>query len=251
VRLDLATERLSEVEELIERSHLQAIGQATGQATGQAPGVFAAGLPSDITDPKLVALIEDALIEAGRHLEAAADILTKERSTAKDLDELVEVSQRGYALATELAQDLPNRTQPPVLHAVVKMAKIEAAAKAARTKVEPESTPPPCATPTATPEPTTTPETDEAEDGENATSTAVTTEAPVEVSTPEPTPCVSPKPTPTPEPTDTPTPEPSTEPTTTPGVEEGVESNSDGEDLGSEGNDPSTASESGTEPHSA
>jgi hypothetical protein len=189
-------------------------------------------------------LIEDTLREAGKHLEAAADILTTKPSEAQDLDELVEVSRRGHALATEFAEDLPNGEQPPVLVTVVKLAKIEAAAKAARTQVATEPTLPACATPTPTPEAT------ESSDAEVAATSTAVEATPEPTETPQPTPCTTPEPTPTPQPTDAPTADPSTEPTLTPGVVEGVDGADGGDDFGSD-DDAANASESGTDPSAA
>ena len=226
VRVDLADERFSEVERLIERSSVQAM-PGTVPGTFAAPGTFAG--VTDISDPELGRLIEDALSEAGKHLQAAVDILTSQPSLNADLDELVQVSRRGHDLATQVADDLPTPASPPVLSTVVKLAKIEAAAKAARTRVRTKPTPPPCATPTPTPtpEPTATPE---GEPDETATSTAVESPLPSPTDTPKPTPCTTPEPTPTPEPTKEPA--PITEPTAAPGVEQGVEGDDGSEEAG-------------------
>jgi hypothetical protein len=233
VRLDLAEERFSEVERLIDRSATRDLALS--------PGVYALPSPEDITDPELAALIEDALFEAGRHLQIASDILTKQPADATDLDELVAVSRRGHVLATRMAEDLPTKGQVPVLNTVVKLAKIEAAAKAARTKADPKATPPPCATPTATPVPTDA----SADVAVTATPTAVESSTPEPTSTPEATPCISPKPTPTATPTESPTAEPSMEPTLTPGVEDGdgVDQSSDGEQFEGDGSTENTSGE--------
>jgi hypothetical protein len=243
VRVDLADERFSEVERLIARSSVQAL-----------PGTFAADA-RDISDPQVGQLIEDALLEAGRHLEAAVDILTSQPSQGADLDELVEVSRRGHELATQVADDLSNPVNPPVLSTVVKLAKIEAAAKAARTNVGAEPTAPPCDTPTPSPEPTATPGAGESEtagqDGgptATPTPTASGSPEPTPTDTPEPTPCTTPEPTPTPTPTVEP--EPTAEPTATPDVQEGVEGD-DGSDSADAGTDGQTEQASAAEPSDA
>jgi hypothetical protein len=251
VRVDLADERFSEVERLIERQALLAAGQ----------GTHAVAVPEHIDDPILAGLIESALQEAGKHLQTAADILTTQPvAHAGDLDELVSVSRRGHELATEVAEDLPIGDQPPVLSTVVKLAKIEAAAKAARTKAHSTPTPPPCATPNpkpaATPEPTATPEaTQTPADDPSPTPTpqATVSPTPTPAASPVPTPCTTPSPTPTPTPTAEPTAEPPTEPQPTPGVEDGVDGGQDGDGSGddeangeSEGGQDSAAADPAT-----
>ena len=151
VRLSLANERFEEVEQLIDRSRIQVLG---------GPGVYAASISiSDIDDPELARLIEGALRSAGEQLEAAAEILTEEPAPQEDLDALVEVTSRGRALADDVAEELPNTEQRPVLRAAVKLAKIEAKAKAAQQMTaRAEPTPEPCPTPTPTPTPSPTPD---------------------------------------------------------------------------------------------
>lgn len=222
VRVDLAEERFLEVERLIDRASVTALG------------TFAAASVLDgISDPRLAHLIETALQEAGRHLQAAADILTSQPSSASDLDELVEVSRRGHKLAIEVADDLPTAEHLPVLNTVVKLAKIEAEAKAARTKVAPDATPGLCAEPTPSPEPA--PEGDGETGTESATPTAVESPTPSPTATPEATPCVSPRPTPTPEPTEEPADESTPEPTAAPEDEGDGSDGGDNQEVSGEG----------------
>ncbi len=219
VRLGLANERFSEVERLVERAHLEDAAHAL--VGGELDGV--AGGLDGIENPELAVLIDTTLAEAGRQIETAADILISHPATAADLDALVTISQEGHKLASDVADELPNVSQPPVLDTAVKLAKIEAKAKAARMNVDPETTPPPCATPSPSPEPTTTPE---ASPVENATSTAVESPSPDPTTTPEPTPCTSPTPSPTPTPTPDPaaTTEAEPEPTPVPDDEQSSQS---------------------------
>ena len=124
IRLSLANERFEEVEQLIDNSHVRVMG---------GPGVLAARVDlTDIDDPALAHLIEGALRNAGEQLEAAARSSPRSRPTQQDLDDLVEVTTRGRTLATDVADELPNREQPPVCRAAVRLAKIEAKAKAAQ-----------------------------------------------------------------------------------------------------------------------
>lgn len=263
VRLDLADERFSEVERLIERASLARAFSGSSGAAVAAPA-FTGG---PIDDPELSRLIEATLDEAGHHLEEAADILTRAPASAEDLDELVTISRRGHRLATEVADDLPNSEQPPVLSTVVKLAKIEAAAKAARTKARPKVTPDPCATPTPKPTPATTPAptapapsstpnqrpTTEPGAGEltppptepppdHASGTAVQSSAPPSATpTPSATPCTSPSPTPTPTPA--PTAANGDEPEAGGDVDtsEGVDGAEDGDETGMQANAPGSS----------
>jgi hypothetical protein len=233
VRLSLANERFGEVEELIEASRVRVMG---------GPGLLAAGVTTtDTDDPELAHLIEAALRNAGEQLEAAAEILTEAPAEQADLDTLVEVTTRGRQLATNVAEDLPNPEQPPVLRAAVKLAKIEAKAKAAQMTAQvAEPSPEPCpsptptpspsptpdasATPTPTPTPTATPATEETERA------PATTDSSAAASEEAASPCPSVEPTPSPTPTVEP--EPSAEPTpTTPTEEQSatVDENDDGE----------------------
>jgi hypothetical protein len=200
IRLSLANERFEEVEQLIDDSRVRVLG---------GPGVLAAGVNlADINDPELARLIEGALRNAGEQLEAAAKILTEEPAPKEDLDALVQVTTRGRALATDVADELPNPEQPPVLRAAVRLAKIEAKAKAAQktAQVSDEPTPEPCPTPSATPAPSPSPETGSESPSPSPTLTPgpdgtepTTTPSP----TPSPTPsgCATPEPTPSPTPT--------------------------------------------------
>jgi hypothetical protein len=199
LRLDLAGERFDEVHRLVERAHMSAF----------APGVGAAAVTDDITDPHLVQLINDTLEEAGRELASAAKILIAAPSDGQDLDTLLAATQRGKKLAEDVAADLPPASQPPALDSVVQFAKIEAQAKAARSNVAAPPTLQPCDTPTPTP---------------TASPLQSTEPTPTPTATPTPTPTVSPELTPTPTPTGTPcitptpspTPVPATEATATP-----------------------------------
>ena len=217
VRLSLAKERFEEVEKLIDRSQLQAFVGRGGSVTLAAPSL------DGINDPALVALIEDALAEAGRQIEAAAEIFIEHRVSSADLDDLVVLTQRGRELVSKVADELPTTGQPPVLDTGVKLAKIEAKANAARMNTQrPETTPAPCATPSPTPEPTGTPDADATV--ETATPTAVESPTTSPTATPEATPCTSPEPTLTPSPTPEPeaTVAPLNEPTDAPERGEGV-----------------------------
>ena len=189
LRLRLADERFEEVEHLVERAQVAEVG----------PGLAALAAVADIKDPKIARLIEETLADAREQLEAAATILIERPSDTQGLEDLVVVSQRGRKLAADVAEDLPAPAKPPVLNTVVRLAKIEAEAKAAQMANPSAQTPPPCATPTPTPT-----EASASPTAESATPT------PTATTTPQPTPCVSPSPTPTP--TATPTPTPSPEP---------------------------------------
>jgi hypothetical protein len=230
VRIGLAHERFFEVEQLIERAEIEAL--AVASVMGQRD--IAAGV-AEIDDPELAKLIDSTLAEASEHIETAAKILIAQPAPAIDLDELVAISQRGRELAAEVVEDLPNADHAPVLGTAVKLAKIEAKAKAARMSAEPAPTPPRCATPTPTP----TPDPDAPPDGslETATPTVVESPSPEPTESPEPTPCVSPSPTPTPTPTPTPSPDPNAgaQPTAEPESENG-ENASPVEVSGSEDN---------------
>jgi hypothetical protein len=230
VRLSLANQRFEEVEELIDRSRIQVMGS---------PGVYAATISvTEISDPELARLIEGALRDAGEQLEVAAEILTEEEvPQQEDLDALVEVTSRGRALADDVAEELPNTEQRPVQRAAVKLAKIEAKAKAAQHTSQAEPTPEPCPTPTPTPTPSPTPDA-------SATPTPTPTLTPGLDET-EPSPaaddsatasaeqedaCATPEPTPSPTPS--PEPDPSAEPSpSAPAQEQSatVEQTDDGE----------------------
>jgi hypothetical protein len=248
VRVDIANDRFGEVEELLRRNELSAMG----------PGIQAASALEGIDDPELAQLIEEALADAGRQLEKAAEILSTYAVTSQDLDGLVDTSRRGQELASLVADELPNPSQPPVVRTVVKLAKIEAEAKAAQMKAEAEEqaaepTLAPCETPTPEPtaEPTTEPvtnddqtssgsepeltpgieETPEPEEGtDERARDAEDAPEPEATSTPGSTPCASPSPTP--EPTETPEPEstPEEEPAEPTPAEEGSEGVDAGED---------------------
>ena len=150
-------------------------------------------------------LIEGALRNAGEQLEAAAEILTEEPRHAAGSRR----ARRGHDAADD-ARDRRRRRaartseQPPVCRAAVKLAKIEAKAKAAQTAAdgadrradaEPCATPSPHAvtepdartpsdrTPTPTPSPTLTPGVDETQPTPSPTPEATTP--------PEPTPCAT------------------------------------------------------------
>jgi hypothetical protein len=213
VRLDLADERFAEVERLVDRAEVSAIGT----------GTYALSV-DDIKDGKLAALIESTLREASLQLDAAADIMIAQPTvSAEDLDDLVAISKHGHALASKVADDLPVVSKPPVLKTAVKLAGIEAKAKAARAKTSKVALGP-CDEPTPTPTATT-------DDEEAASSTAVQESPEVEpTATPKPTPCITPKPTPTPDPT--PTVDPDASPTSSPEEDEGVEAAGGGEDGG-------------------
>ena len=201
MRLGLANTRFEEVEQLIENSRVRVMG---------GPGVLAAALNvDDMADPELARLIEGALRDAGEQLEAAAEILTTTPAPREDLDALVAVTTRGRALATDVAEELPNPEQPPVLRAAVKLAKIEAKAKAAQmtAEVTEEPTPEPCSTPSPTPSPSPTPPPSEATpspspsptltpgvDGTEATPSSELT------ASPSTTPCGTAEPSPSPSP---------------------------------------------------
>jgi hypothetical protein len=209
IRLSLANERFEEVEQLIDNSHVRVMG---------GPGILAAAVDlTDIDDPALAQLIEGALRNAGEQLEAAAQILTEEPATQQDLDDLVEVTTRGRTLATEVADELPNREQPPVYRAAVRLAKIEAKAKAAQqqqTDRTAEPTLEPCPTPSASPSPSPTPE---PADGTPTPSASPTLTPGVDETQPTPTPTPeastnpSTDPCATTEPTATPSPTPATD----------------------------------------
>ncbi len=205
LRLRLAGERYDEVERLVERAHMREVG----------PGLAAAPIVQDITDPRIVELIESTLAEAEEQIEKAATILIAQPTSVQALDDLVEVTQRGQKLAEEVAEDLPETTKSPVLSTVVNLAKIEAKAKAARTMVEDQNQPPspqPCATPTPTP----TPESTDAAASASPAASPEVSPTPEPATTPEPTPCTSPEPTPTPTVSPTPSPTPFLTPTPTP-----------------------------------
>jgi hypothetical protein len=190
VRIELAKERFEEVDGLIDRAVLQAMG----------PGLSAAA--AQLIDPEIAELIGQTLKRAEEQIEAAAEILIAEPNADKSkLNDLVSVSRQGTAVATRIASDVPAIDKPPVLDTATNFKKIQAQAQAAADNVVVAPTPGPCATPeatptagpvviddavTATPEPTSTPDL-------AATPTVEPT------ATPEPTPCISPSPSPTPE----------------------------------------------------
>ncbi len=204
VRLSLASKRFEEVEQLIADTRVQVMG---------GPGVLAAAVNlADIDDPALARLIEGALRNAGEQLEAAAEILTETPAPQEDLDALVEVTTRGRALANDVADDLPNLEQPPVRRAAVKLAKIEAKAKAAQmtSKDTEEPSPEPCPTASASPTPSSTPNAD-ATTSPTPTLTPGTDETeptasptPEASASPSPSPCATSEPRPTPSPSPAP-----------------------------------------------
>jgi hypothetical protein len=222
VRVDIADERFAEVEALLEGAELRALASS-------GTGLLAAPMIDAIEDPEVARLIEETLADASFQLEKAAEILTNYPATTQDLDRLVDTSRRGQELATQVSDDLPNASQPPVVRTVVKLAKIEAEAKAAKMKVEDEQNPPtpgPCATPTPTPTATPTTEPDAGTDDAGSDELTPAPEETPEVEqsesgieadpspspTPESTPCISPTPSPEPSPT--------TDPEFTPPAEE-------------------------------
>lgn len=156
VRVGLANKRFEEVEALIERAR---VSELAASAAGSGHALLAASRLNGIDDPRIAALIEATLAEAGRQLEAAAEILTNQPAEADDLDELVVASSRGQDLVEEVAEDLPKPSKPPVVRTAVKLAKIEAKAKAARMNAKPsgDPTPEPCDTPSPSPTPTAKP----------------------------------------------------------------------------------------------
>jgi hypothetical protein len=204
IRLSLASKRFEEVEQLIDNSRVRVMG---------GPGILAVGMDlTDIDDPALARLIEGALRNAGEQLEAAAQILTEAPARQEDLDDLVAVTTRGRTLATEVADELPNPEQPPVLRTAVTLARIEAKAKAAQmtNRAEAEPTLEPCPTPSASPSPSPSPT--PAEPDATPTPTPTLTPGTDETEpTPSPTPeasespssdaCVTAEPTATPSPT--------------------------------------------------
>jgi hypothetical protein len=200
LRMRIAGERYEEVEALVERAQLAEVG----------PGLAAASIVEDISDPELIELIQDTLADAEEQIHAAAAILISEPTDVQALNDLVVISQRGRQLVQEIADDVPAIDKPPVMSTVVSLAKIEAEAKAAKMVAEqsaeqqPQPALQPCDTPT--PEPTDASPQPTGTDEPSATPTALTTPEPT--ITPEPTPCLSPSPTPTPSPTATPTPTP-------------------------------------------
>jgi len=220
LRLDLANERFREVEGLVARSRLRAVGF----------GTTAAGAPigNSNIDPKLAALIRTTLENAAREVAQAAAIIIRQPDDVSGLDQLVKVTQRGQSVAANVAAVVPHQDKPPVLDTLVSLAKIEAQANAARMTITPVSTPSPCATPTpaakvARDEPTPTPtESPTPTPTPTATPTAKPTATPTSTPTalPTATPCVSPTPSPkaTPGADDnvTTTPEPSVSPTPAP-----------------------------------
>jgi hypothetical protein len=235
IRLAIANTRFEEVERLIDRSRVQVMG---------GPGLVAVSI-ADIDDPELALLIEHALQDAGEQLEAAAVILTESPAPQEDIEALVEVTQRGRTLSSDVAAELPHKEQSPVLQSGVKFAKIEAKAKAAQQNaVAPEPTPSVCDTPTPTPTASPTP----AESEPTPSGSPAMTEPPADGSpspspsptaSAEPTPCTSPDPTPTPTPT--PQPEESTEPSPTSSE---TEQSSTTDDTPDESQQPSNASQS-------
>lgn len=207
LRLSLANERFREVEQLVARSRLHAIGFGTS----------AAGIDDANIDPKLVGLIRETLQDAEQQVSKAAAIIIDQPHDVMGLDQLVKVTQRGQSLAADVAAVVPHQDKPPVLNTLVSLAKIEAQANAARMTVEPTTTPTPCPTPTEKPKPTPTRDEPTATPTEQptATPTATPDTSPTASPTPSASPCVtsspSPKSTPgadenvttTPEPTST------------------------------------------------
>lgn len=244
IRLSLANERFEEVEQLIANSRLQVMGGA--------PGVVAAGVTTtEIDDPELARLIEEALRSAGEQLEAAAEILTEAPAPKEDIDALVQVTTRGRTLATDVAEELADTDRRPVLRAAVTLAKVEAKAKAAQqtAEVAAEPSPTPCPTPSASASPSATP--DDATRSPEASPTltpppgedpATETASEEPAASPSATPCASDEATPSPAPTVEP--EPSAAPTPTPGPDDQaatVDETDDGE--------PSSVSEEPNETH--
>lgn len=196
VRIELAKERFEEVDGLIDRAVLQAMG----------PGLSAAA--AQLIDPEIAELIEQTLKRAEEQIEAAAEILIAEPTADKaKLNELVSVSRQGNAVATRVASDVPAIDKPPVLNSATAFRKVEAQAQAAADNVIVPVTPGPCATPEPTPtaEPVVTDSSAAATP--EATSTPDASAAPTTepTATPEPTPCISPSPLPTPQVTVAPT----------------------------------------------
>jgi hypothetical protein len=203
VRISLAGERFDEVERLVERARVRALPE----------GVSAAGY-AGIDDPRIIALIDSTLQDAGEQIEIAAKILTTQPSPSKDLDKLVEASKRGRSLADKVAAELPVKVKPPVLRTAVRFMAIEAKAKAAKASAaraeetpapgpcaEPTPTPSPSPSPSASPEVTTTPTPSPTP---SPTATAEESPTPKPSPTPSATPCVSPSPTPSPTPSASP-----------------------------------------------
>ena len=221
VRLDIADEKFEEVQRLISRSQVHAMG------------VQAAAL-NNIKDPELAKLIEQTLRAASQQIEAAADILvsTPTPVPAKDLDQLVSASVRGRALVTRVADELPHPVQAPVLQTAVKFAKVEAKAKAARTRSTRQQAAAlkPCATAAPTPTPTITPESDPNASSGDVTPPPTESPTPSPTATPVPTPCATPKPTPTPTPTATPAATPTVSPTSSEPADGSVDQGANGQD---------------------
>jgi hypothetical protein len=222
LRIELADERFDEVQRLIERAQLSALG---------GPGVVAGAAAEDIDDPRLAQLISDTLEAAGQELASAATILISVPADAQDLDSLVAITQRGKQLAENVAADLPLAAQPPAFDTVVQFAKIEAQAKAARSNVVATPALQPCDTPT--PSPTVAPDVGEVTPTPTPTETPTATPTtspeeavPTPTPTPSGTPCITPTPSPTPIPTE-PAPTPADAPSASP---------SDQGDTSSDGN---------------
>jgi hypothetical protein len=224
LRISLANERFREVERLLARSRLRSMGI----------GIVAADAMEDI-DPEVATLIRETLAEAEHQLAIAADIITKAPNSADvpSLERLVAVSQRGQDIAEGVADAVPHDDKSPVLTTVVKLARIEAQANAARMTAEAAEEPgaTPCVT--ATPAPTKTPDASaEPTDEPEATPAVSSTSTPEGTATPAP--CVTPTPAPTATPggEDTQTPQPSAESTPAatdaPDAGGGTEPSSDG-----------------------
>jgi hypothetical protein len=202
VRLDLANTRFREVEKLVARSRLRAVGIGTS----------AAGIGDENIDPKLAALIKATLQDATLEVTKAAAIIIRQGHDVRGLDRLVKISQRGQSLAANVAAVVPHQDKPPVLKTLVSLAKIEAQANAARMTAGPVATPAPCPTPTVTPAATPT-----------ESPTATPTDSPTATPDANATPTATPTTSPTVAPCTTPTPAPSA----TPGADENVTTTSE------------------------
>jgi hypothetical protein len=188
VRLDLANERFREVEELIARSRLRAVGFGTS----------AAGIDDGNIDPRIAALIKSTLQDAAHEVaQAAAIIIEQPQHDVAGLDQLVKITQRGQSVAANVAAVVPHQDKPPVLSTLVSLAKIEAQANAARMTIEPVAAPSPC--PTIAPTPTATPV---------APSASPVVPAPTPTEQPSATPTATPAASPTAAPATTATPSP-------------------------------------------
>lgn len=190
LRVELADNRIDEVDGLVDRYRSRAVG---------VPGSDVAAAP--VKDPRIARLIERTLAEAASQMRQAAEVLLEVHDVTA-LNRLAAVAHRGRATAAQVAVSLPETT-PSADAAAGELQSIEAKAVAALQKIPPASpTPGPCATPTPTPTPSVTP----APSG---------TPTPSPTPTPTPTPSVKPTPTPTPTPSPTPSPTPCVSPTPT------------------------------------